>query len=253
MERKDCPCKKMKCERHGKCEACGTYHINSRRKRPCDCGKEKNHILKKITIIISFLILLQLGRIVFKSFLFLFINRTLLTDVIASSIFMIAAALIGLLICKKVKIDLKIFPEKFTIRYKICTILLLIFMIVTLMIPKEHFIYHVLSLIYGSIITVIFEEILFRGFVYGEINLIGNDLTAYIVSTILFGIWHFGYIDTVLWRSSLFFPNSNIVNIMFWKAITGTIIGILLGFFRYKNKNVYSSMLVHALINTFGS
>lgn len=44
-----------------------------------------------------------------------------------------------------------------------------------------------------------------------------------------------------------------IVNIMFWKVITGMIIGIVLGFFRYRNKNVYSSMLVHTFINTFGS
>ncbi|MCI6692143.1 MAG: CPBP family glutamic-type intramembrane protease [Clostridium sp.] len=43
------------------------------------------------------------------------------------------------------------------------------------------------------------------------------------------------------------------MNIMFWKVITGISFGIVVGFFRYKNKNVYSSMIVHALLNTFGS
>ncbi len=80
-----------------------------------------------------------------------------------------------------------------------------------------------------------------------------NDLIAYIVSTILFEVWHLGYIDTIIWRTSLFSPDANIANIMFWKIITGMIIGVILGFFRYKNKNVYSSMLVHTFINTFGS
>ena len=46
-----------------------------------------------------------------------------------------------------------------------------------------------------------------------------NDLIAYIVSTLLFGIWHFGYIDTIIWRTSLFYTNSDIVNIMFWKVL----------------------------------
>ncbi|MBS5737269.1 MAG: CPBP family intramembrane metalloprotease [Clostridiales bacterium] len=35
--------------------------------------------------------------------------------------------------------------------------------------------------------------------------------------------------------------------------MTGIVIGIVLGFFRYKNKNVYSSILIHTFINTFGS
>lgn len=113
--------------------------------------------------------------------------------------------------------------------------------------------YNILSLIYNALITVIFEELIFRGLIFKEISLMKNDFMAYIISTILFGIWHLGYIDTIFWRISLFSPDSNIVNIMFWKVITGMIIGIVLGFFRYRNKNVYSSMLVHTFLNTLGS
>ncbi len=36
-----CPCKKVKCERHGNCEACRAYHAASKRKRPCYCEREK--------------------------------------------------------------------------------------------------------------------------------------------------------------------------------------------------------------------
>ena len=127
------------------------------------------------------------------------------------------------------------------------------FFIVTPIITKNYELYNILSLVYNAIITVIFEELIFRGLIFKEISSMKNDLIAYIVSTILFGIWHLGYIDTIIWRTSLFSPDANIANIMFWKVITGIIIGVILGFFRYKNKNVYSSMLVHTFINTFGS
>ena len=156
-------------------------------------------------------------------------------------------------IIKKKKININIFPEKFNIKYKVFTIIVSLFFIITPIVTTNYQLYNILSLIYNAIITVIFEEFIFRGYIFKEISLMKNDLIAYIVSTLLFGIWHFGYIDTIIWRTSLFYTNSDIVNIMFWKVITGIVIGRVLGFFRYKNKNVYSSILIHTFINTFGS
>jgi len=40
--------------------------------------------------------------------------------------------------------------------------------------------------------------LIFRGFIYKKISLMKDDLTAYIISTILFGIWYLGYIDTYI-------------------------------------------------------
>ena len=209
--------------------------------------------VKKIVFIILTLILLQLGRIIFKNLIFTFIDRTLLSDLIVSMIYMTLIICIMLIIMKKKKIDINIFPEKWNVKYKIFTILVFLFFIITPIITMNYQLYNILALIYNALITVIFEELIFRGLIFKEISLMKNDLMAYIISTILFGIWHLGYIDTIIWRTSLFSPDSNIVNIMFWKVITGMIIGLVLGFFRYRNKNVYSSMLVHTFINTFGS
>ena len=166
---------------------------------------------------------------------------------------MIIVICIAIIILRKKNINLNFFPKKFNMKYKLFTIFVLLFFIVTPIITKNYELYNILSLVYNAIITVIFEELIFRGLIFKEIGSIKNDLIAYIVSTILFGIWHLGYIDTIIWRTSLFSPDANIANIMFWKVITGIIIGVILGFFRYKNKNVYSSMLVHTFINTFGS
>lgn len=209
--------------------------------------------VKKLIFIVLTLTVLQLGRIALKNIVFSFMTRTLLSDVIVSIIYMSLIICIALVIMKKKRIDISIFPQKWNVKYTIFTLLVFAFLIVTPVITKSYQLYDILSLIYNAIVTVIFEELIFRGFVFKEISSMKNDLVAYIISTILFGIWHLGYIDTILWRTSLFSPEANIANIMFWKVITGMIIGIVLGFFRYKNKNTYSSILVHTFINTFGS
>lgn len=165
--------------------------------------------------------------------------------------------IVMIIIIKKKKEKLNIFPKENIKIYKILTILLIIFIIITCFITKKDTIYQIFALIYGGIITVIYEELIFRGFVWNRISNGEEDKKqnrkAYIITTILFGIWHLGYVDTVLWRTSLFSPNANIMNIMFWKVITGLIYGIILGFCRYKNKNTYSSILLHSFLNTFGS
>lgn len=209
--------------------------------------------VKKLIFIVLTLTVLQLGRIALKNIVFSFMTRTLLSDVIVSIIYMSLIICIALVIMKKKRTDISIFPQKWNVKYTIFTLLVFAFLIVTPVITKSYQLYDILSLIYNAIVTVIFEELIFRGFVFKEISSMKNDLVAYIISTILFGIWHLGYIDTILWRTSLFSPEANIANIMFWKVITGMIIGIVLGFFRYKNKNTYSSILVHTFINTFGS
>ena len=206
----------------------------------------------KIAFMILNLVLLQLGRIIFKYVIFIFIVRSLLSDVIVNMLYMGIIIGVFIAIIKKKKININIFPEKFNIKYKVFTIIVSLFFIITPIVTTNYQLYNILSLIYNAIITVIFEEFIFRGYIFKEISLMKNDLIAYIVSTLLFGIWHFGYIDTIIWRTSLFYTNSDIVNIMFWKVITGIVIGIVLGFFRYKNKNVYSSILIHTFINTFG-
>lgn len=209
--------------------------------------------MKKIINIILCLIALQIGRFSFKTLAFLFLDKNFITDVIVSSIYMIIIIIFSIISIKKNELELNIFPKNLNWKYIVTLIILFAIIFTTPIITKNYSLYDILSLLYGAIITVIFEEIIFRGFVYKEISNIKNDLWAYIISTILFGIWHLGYIDTVMWRVSMISPNANIMNIMFWKVITGLSFGIVVGFFRYKNKNVYSSIIVHALLNTFGS
>ena len=44
MEKKDCPCKRKNCERHGDCDACRAYHAKMKRKCPCACERQKKRL-----------------------------------------------------------------------------------------------------------------------------------------------------------------------------------------------------------------
>lgn len=109
------------------------------------------------------------------------------------------------------------------------------------------------SLFYGAVVTVVFEEVLFRGWVWQKLASLGKDPVPWLGSSLLFGLWHLGYADTVLWRSSLFFPQADLGEILFWKVVTGLVLGLVFGLVRRRCGSVYGSALVHLAINTFGS
>ena len=126
---------------------------------------------------------------------------------------MIIIIIFSIIVIKKKQLKLDIFPKNFNWKYLVTSIILYTIIFTTPIITKSYSLYDILSLIYGSIITVIFEEIIFRGYIYKKISNIKNDLWAYITSTIIFGIWHLGYIDSVMWRASIMSPNANKLNI----------------------------------------
>ena len=79
-----------------------------------------------------------------------------------------------------------------------------------------------------------------------------NESTIYIINTLLFTIWHLGYIDSIWLKITLLAASTGVPFAMFMKVITGLCFGIVIGFVRYKLKNCYSTMLVHSFMNIFG-
>lgn len=204
---------------------------------------------KKVFSMIVALALLQLLRIGVKGLVFQVLDRTIWTDEFVSSLYMLAATGMFLAAARKRRIKLHLFPATFSCGYKIGTMAVLAFFAATPVITQSVSPAGLVSLVYHAVITVVFEEVLFRGFVYQAVK---KEWAAWSLSTFLFGVWHLGYVNTVLWRTSQFFPQADLVQIMFWKVMTGLAIGALLGLFRWKSGNVYSAMLVHMFINTLG-
>lgn len=179
--------------------------------------------------------------------IFLLVTRTDYSDHMASMFGMVVLTICILMLAKKLRICLSVFPQKFTPAYIGASVVFAVLLIAT---PSNYTggIQSVLLLVYGSIVTPIFEELIFRGYVWNKLNTIfSKEWKTYVASTILFALWHFGYVSSIAFR-----VNEGLFNAMIWKAITGLCFGIVLGLVRLKTKNCYSTMLVHGILNIFG-
>lgn len=203
--------------------------------------------LKSISVIIVILAFIQLLLYVIKQCVFLIIPRTDYSDHMATMLGMIILAIGILITARRLGINLSVFPTRFNTVYICVSILAAILLIAT---PSNFTggIQSVSLLIYGSIVTPVFEELIFRGYVWNKLNVVfSNERKTYLVSTILFALWHFGYISSVAFRI-----NDGLFQAMIWKAITGLCFGIVLGMVRLKTKNCYSTILLHGVMNIFG-
>ena len=108
----------------------------------------------------------------------------------------------------------------------------------------------VLSFIFGLIVPA-FEELLFRGYLWNNMqnSLKGkhSGLVTWITITILFGLWHIGYIDVFLIHPREF----ALVPLLIGKIEVGLILGTIVGFIRLKTNKVYGSFLFHGFWNIF--
>ncbi|MGB9980423.1 CPBP family intramembrane glutamic endopeptidase [Methanobacterium sp.] len=108
----------------------------------------------------------------------------------------------------------------------------------------------VLSFIFGLIVPA-FEELLFRGYLWNNMqnSLKGkhSGLITWITITLLFGLWHVGYIDVFLIHPKEF----ALVPLLIGKIEVGLILGAIVGFIRLKSNKVYGSFLFHGFWNVF--
>ena len=109
-----------------------------------------------------------------------------------------------------------------------------------------------LSLACGALLTPLFEELLFRGWVWRGLERHGQR-AAYLGSAALFGLWHLGYVPSILWRTALLGRPAAPLEAAAWKVLAGTVFGLLFGAARYKSGRICPSLLLHMAVNTFGS
>ena len=203
--------------------------------------------IKTIGFMILVLLLLSLSLFVIKRIIFFFVERTDFSDYMASMVSMIILTSIILRLSRKAEINLSIFPDKFTVSYISVSIISVVLFIASPLNYKGG-IEPILLLVYSSIVTPIFEELIFRGYIWNELNQIfTSEWKTYIITTILFALWHLGYISSIAFR-----VEDNLLNVMIWKVITGLCFGIALGAVRLKTKNCYSTMILHGVMNLFG-
>lgn len=206
--------------------------------------KSETKTFGSIVLILS---LSGLFRFASKQVIFLFVQQTNFTDRMASMAAMLILTGILFGLSKKKRTRLSVFPERFTWPYIGATVLFTVLLIAS---PSNYRggMESVFLLAYSCIVTPIFEEVLFRGYIWNKLNGIWeNKWATYLTTSILFGLWHLAYIDSIAFR-----VEDGLLSVMVWKVVTGLCFGIVLGAVRMKTKNCYAAILLHGVMNLFG-
>ncbi len=110
--------------------------------------------------------------------------------------------------------------------------------------------------IYGVLIVPVLEELLFRGLGWYQISSSlpqkFGGLITWITISVLFGLWHIGYADVVLFHAEKTVSLAALPTVLLWKVLIGGFIGGVAGLARWKTQKLPASIYLHALFNFFG-
>lgn len=111
----------------------------------------------------------------------------------------------------------------------------------------------------NALMFPIFEEPLFRGWVWSRLETTMKPLNGkytglltWLVSSALFSLWHLGYFDVYLLVAFARNPTLNVPFFVLMKLSVTLVIGLMVGFLRWRTRRAFGSLVLHALINVFG-
>ncbi|WP_424355111.1 CPBP family intramembrane glutamic endopeptidase [Methanobacterium sp. MBAC-LM] len=216
---------------------------------------EYKHFIKLLCKIMIILIIIQLLRAFVMDSLWYVIKpgeNIVLFQILNGISFLIVGILLLVLFkpsLKDLSLNLDDVKKRTKIIYFTGMIALPVFIVLPVVLGAELDII-VLSFIFGLIVPA-FEELLFRGYLWNNMqnSLKGkhSGLITWITITILFGLWHIGYIDVFLIHPKEF----ALVPLLIGKIEVGLILGAVVGFIRLKTNKVYGSFLFHGFWNIF--
>lgn len=203
----------------------------------------RNRLMVIVEVFI-FMIVLQGIRELAEWFISPFFPDTRFSEKMISMSMMIVLTIIIIFYAKIRKQTLSVFPEKFSKWYIIATCVVTAFFITAPSNYTKGFT-SVMTIIYGSIVTPVYEELLFRGYIWNRFSrIMTNELHICAWNVTLFAIWHFLYIIPHI-------ISGNWDVLILLKIVAGIGYGTVLGFIRLKTKNCWSTILAHGAMNLF--
>jgi len=139
------------------------------------------------------------------------------------------------------KQELSVFPKEFSKAYVIVTCITVILYISAPSNFTTDFV-SVMNIVYGSIVTPVYEELLFRGYIWNKFKkVMDGKARIYAWNVVLFAIWHIGYMVPNMIYGDWF--------AVITKVAAGAVYGAILGFIRIKTGNCWSTILAHGVLN----
>jgi len=104
-----------------------------------------------------------------------------------------------------------------------------------------------------GIVTPVFEEIIFRGYIWRKLEEKQfKSITIIAITSLLFGLFHLAGFYEISYATSFFTDAPPLKEILFFKVLVDSVYGILLGYARYKSGNLYLPLIIHSIGNIIG-
>lgn len=140
------------------------------------------------------------------------------------------------------KQELSVFPKAFSKPYVLATCVTVLLYIAVPSNYTESF-PSIIAILYGSIVTPVYEELLFRGYIWNRFQKVTGEKAVYVWNIALFALWHIGYMVPHILSGNWFAVTT--------KLAAGAVYGAVTGFIRAKTGNCWSTILAHGLMNLF--
>ena len=224
----------------------GEYEMKSR-------AKSKEYIYD-VTLI---LIIVQLGRVCINNILYSQLKVSLSNFIITSIISFIFTIIFLILLLKNNKKfntpHLKIvsmFDQTVINLRKPLGIITVILMCILPIFKGGYNLYNIEKIILFIAIISIFEELLFREYIWNYLyNFTKNIKVIFISLTLLYVVFQFGYIDIIIKYMNLTYSSSYLIDIISSIIIRSVFIGGILNFCKIKLNDINICVIIHILIN----
>lgn len=155
---------------------------------------------------------------------------------------MCTLAAIVCFISREEKTDLSVWPKKLDGTVTAIT-LLSVLMIASTAVCFTNGAHGFWLLLYSSLVTPLFEELLFRGHIYAvQERIHRNPYHVVAINAMLFAVWHLGYIVNPLLCGEWMALS---------KLVVGLYYGLALAFIRCRTKSTFCCVLAHGALNSF--
>lgn len=151
--------------------------------------KNEEDFSKCLSDIVLCLIILQVIFLGIKQIAFQFMVEALFSRSMVTMVSMIVGIIFLCAYKRRRNIKVSALPVKFGKIYFFATFLTILFFVITLFFIRGFSLQNMLMILYGGIITPVFEEMLFRGVIWNKLRYyIEKEWKVYLLVTALFGL-----------------------------------------------------------------
>ncbi|MCI8497576.1 MAG: CPBP family intramembrane metalloprotease [Clostridiales bacterium] len=212
--------------------------------------QEKGYLLLQQMLV---LIVFQSVRITMVVNTGIFFDMTVPLHTLLSMICVVVLIFVLLSMAKFQKLTLEVFPDPHFMSnvtfYSVATIAVAAVAALSPLFTGGYSIDRLMTLGYLAVVLPVWEELLFRGYVWQMLRKkIKSECFIWLFTSVLYGVWNVGYIDMFMFQLNAAGTPDALGGVMLSRMGMGLVLGLVAGLIRWRAGNGYVGVLMNSLL-----